>query len=147
MAKPTFVYISTDPYRNLSLGLTKDLDVEAFTQEVALDRPVKIVFCEEHPSIKEALARVKQLTKMSKKRRARFITKVNPNWKDLAPRPVYAVPRPQADEGPAGEEGGVGARVPRPPVRPLIAADAKAWPIEADKMRSRSSKPDLHIPG
>jgi predicted GIY-YIG superfamily endonuclease len=130
MAKPAFVYISTDPYRNLTLGVTKDLDVEAFTQENASDLPVKIVFSEEHASIKEALARVKQLTKMSKKARARFITRVNPSWKDLAP--IYVVPRPWDDGALPGEEGGVGARVPRPPVRPLVAADAKAWPIEAD---------------
>ena len=130
MSKSTFVYISTDPYRNLALGVTKDLDVEAFIQEGALAGSVKIVYSEEHPSIKEALARVKQLTKMSKKARARFINKVNPNWKDLAPRKVYAAPRPPDDEAPPGDEGGVGARVPRPPVRPLVAADAKAWPVE-----------------
>ena|SRR5579862_8327258 len=130
MSKPAFVYISTDPYRNLTPGVTKDLEVEAFAQESALDRPVKIVFSEEHASIREALVRIKQLTRMNRRARARFISRVNPGWKDLAPRPVFAAPRPPDDEVLPGDGGGVGVRVPRPPTRPLVAADARAWPVD-----------------
>jgi|GEM_PF-6773128 len=128
MSKPAFVYICADPYRNLTLEVTKDLDVAALRLEEEMGRPVKVVHKEEFPTIREAFVRLKALKRLSKTRRARLVTRQNPNWQDLvAPRPVFANPSSGSSDPPAAD-GGVCASVPRSPVGPRAASDAGPWP-------------------
>ncbi len=130
MPKPSFVYISADPYRNLTLGVTKDPDVAAFRDEDMKGLSVKVVYLEEFPTFKKALERLKRLTKMNNQRRRKLICKTNPDWHDLAePRLTITLPS-SGEELPPGFASGVGARIPRPPILPLVAADAKAWPLK-----------------
>jgi hypothetical protein len=135
MSKPAYVFIGAVPSGKFSLEITKDLDVASFVEAGRSESLFRIVFFEEFPTMAAAMARLEQLRMLSKRALRKLITQANPEWKDLVPRPVHfgqmigPLP-PRGDEDTGGTEGGVTARVPRPPAKPLIGADAKPWPTE-----------------
>lgn len=92
---PTCVYIVANGYRQLRLGLTKSLDVELFMLRAqaagnARHKRLRLVWFQELGSMRAAMARLSELTELSKKELAAFVDSVNPTWNDLRPETVAA---------------------------------------------------------
>ena len=87
-----WVYILTNRSGTLYIGVTNDLSrrvaehkagihPEGFTTRYILDR---LIYLEEYPSIRDALAREKQLKHWRRAKKVALINATNPDWHDLA---------------------------------------------------------------
>ena len=91
MARMYWVYIMASLSRVLYIGVTNDLDrrvqehkqslVAGFTQKYHVNR---LVYFEEFPDIRDAIAREKELKGWVRSRKIALIEKQNPIWGDLA---------------------------------------------------------------
>jgi len=92
MEKQFWVYIiSNGKNGTLYIGVTSDLArrvhehkthlVAGFSSKYSLD---KLIYCEQYPSIHEAIAREKQLKTWRRQWKLELIEKTNPNWYDLS---------------------------------------------------------------
>ena len=89
--KGGWVYIMTNaPFGTLYIGVTADLprrawehrngQGSAFCKRYGLTR---LVYCEEYPTIDEAIAREKMLKAWKRSWKTELIEKANPGWEDL----------------------------------------------------------------
>ena len=86
-----YVYILSNPYRNLYIGVTNNLTrrmyehkkklVEGFTQRHNI---TELVFFESTTDIRSAILREKQLKGWIRAKKIKLIESVNPNWQDLS---------------------------------------------------------------
>lgn len=92
MPRPGFVYILTNKkYGTLYVGVTSDLarrieehkgnTVPGFTSRYNLHR---LVYCEWHERIGEAIEREKKLKRWKRKWKIDLIERINPAWNDLS---------------------------------------------------------------
>lgn len=90
--KTYWVYILTNRSGTLYIGVTNDLErrvaehkegvhPDGFTARYAMDR---LVYLEAYPSIRDALAREKQLKGWRRAKKVALINAANPSWRDLA---------------------------------------------------------------
>ena len=85
------VYILASRTRVLYVGVTNDLarrlaehkagTAGTFTTRYRVDR---LVYCEEHPSIRDAIAREKAIKGWRRERKVALVESTNPAWADLA---------------------------------------------------------------
>ena len=86
-----YVYILSNPYRTLYIGVTNNLKrriyehkqkiVEGFTQKYDITR---LVYFEQTTDIRSAIHREKQLKGWLRAKKMTLIESVNPNWQDLS---------------------------------------------------------------
>jgi putative endonuclease len=86
-----YVYILSNPYRTLYIGVTNNLKrriyehkqktVEGFTQRYDITR---LVYFEQTTDIRSAIHREKQLKGWLRAKKITLIESVNPNWQDLS---------------------------------------------------------------
>ncbi|MFN8361447.1 MAG: GIY-YIG nuclease family protein [Candidatus Kapaibacterium sp.] len=86
-----YVYILSNPYRTLYIGVTNNLKrriyehkqkiVEGFTQKYDITR---LVYFEQTTDIRSAIQREKQLKGWLRAKKITLIESVNPNWQDLS---------------------------------------------------------------
>ncbi len=86
-----YVYIMTNRSRTLYIGVTSNLEqrvhqhkqkeVPGFTARYNMTR---LAYYEEIPSIRDAIAREKQLKGWRRSRKIELIESVNPQWRDLS---------------------------------------------------------------
>ncbi len=86
-----YVYILSNPYRTLYIGVTNNLKrriyehkhkiVEGFTQKHDITR---LVYFEQTTDIRSAIHREKQLKGWLRAKKITLIESVNPNWQDLS---------------------------------------------------------------
>jgi putative endonuclease len=90
-----YVYILTNQAPGtLYIGVTNDLErrlaqhrrgtIEGFSKKYGL---TQLVYFEETPSIDDAISREKQLKNWRRQWKINLIETMNPDWKDLSPRP------------------------------------------------------------
>ncbi|MBI3742705.1 MAG: GIY-YIG nuclease family protein [Chloroflexi bacterium] len=87
-----YVYIVTNVSRTLYIGITNDLEhrvaqhkegaIPGFTARYGLDR---LVYFEEFDSVREAIAREKQLKGWTRAKKVALISAANPEWDELRP--------------------------------------------------------------
>jgi putative endonuclease len=86
-----FVYMMTNQRHTLFYtGMTNELKtrawqhktgkVKGFTSRYNLN---KLVWYEDHEWVQDAIAREKQIKRLSQKKKIALIEKINPDWKDL----------------------------------------------------------------
>ncbi|MFY9234122.1 MAG: hypothetical protein WAO58_06645 [Fimbriimonadaceae bacterium] len=148
MASYTFLYLAADEEHAVSVGITKDVEVQRMILWAA-NQPCRIVHVERFTSTIAATQRAAKLRKMTLSRRQKLIQQSNPNWLDVNEFGVPWIPalenlmshhfsaflrlsfgerrRPSQsiDEDPDAPEGGVPARVPVGP----------PWPPRHDAFR------------
>jgi putative endonuclease len=88
---PGYVYIMTNRSRTLYTGVTSNLQervfqhknklVAGFTSKYRIDR---LVYFEETPDIRDAIAREKQIKGWTRARKLALIESMNPDWRDLS---------------------------------------------------------------
>jgi putative endonuclease len=104
MKKTYFVYIMSNISKMLHVGVTNNLEhrvfqhkaklIDGFTKKYNLHR---LVYFEAFGSIRDAIAREKQIKGWLRARKVKLVESVNPEWKDLAadwmnkPRPARTV--------------------------------------------------------
>jgi putative endonuclease len=86
-----YVYIMTNRSHTLYTGVTNDLrrrvgehrqkQVPGFTQRYNI---TQLVYCEETPDVRSAIAREKQIKGWLRAKKIALIESVNPEWQDLA---------------------------------------------------------------
>lgn len=91
MSKHYYVYIMSNPARTLYVGVTNDLQrrvyehqhglVPGFASKYGLKR---LVYFEETPDVKAAIAREKQIKGWLRRRKVALIASLNPQWRDLS---------------------------------------------------------------
>ena len=127
MSKPAYVYILSDSERQLKADVTKDLDVALYDAEE--ESPGRfVVLVEEFSKITSALDRLASLLHKTNSELEEVVSANNPEWKRLYSHKRFNAGSPQGDDPGSDSGGGVGARVPRSPDRPRVAADAKSPP-------------------
>ena len=91
MGLPTTVFIVANAKRQIHVGYSKDLEVTlSFIADGTYDPSLakkgidKLVFIEEHNTIREALARVAEIEALSPAEKRRLVSERNPGWKALA---------------------------------------------------------------
>jgi len=85
-----FVYIMASRSQVLYIGVTNDLarrvaqhkagEVPGFTKKYKV---TKLVYFEQYPDVRAAIAREKQLKGLLRKKKIALIESLNPDWKDL----------------------------------------------------------------
>jgi putative endonuclease len=92
MPKQGYVYIlASDRNGTLYIGVTSDINarifqhknktVAGFTKRYGVTH---LVYCEEHDSIVDAIAREKAMKKWDRAWKLELIESINPDWRDLA---------------------------------------------------------------
>jgi putative endonuclease len=85
-----WVYIMSSLSRTLYAGVTNDLERRVFEHKEG--RPGsfagryhanRLVYFEEFIDIDEAIAREKEIKRMTRRRKTKLIESMNPDWKDL----------------------------------------------------------------
>jgi putative endonuclease len=89
--KNYWIYIMSGRTRRLYVGITNDLErrvyehrsksVPGFTSKYHLDR---LIYFEEHPDIRDAISREKQIKSWRRKKKLTLIELLNPKWRDLS---------------------------------------------------------------
>src|SRR3954468_3878524 len=100
--KQYFVYIMTNDYRTLYIGVTNNLErrvyqhkhklVEGFTAKYNL---TKLVYYASTNDVREAIAREKQWKGWTRAKKIALIEEMNPIWEDLSSG-WYAVPQTES---------------------------------------------------
>jgi hypothetical protein len=134
MASSSFVFAVIDVDGVVTFHVDKFPYLFIFNEENRTGYPLAVVWQAEFNTMKAALIERSRIIKMSRKRRMRMILSENPNLRDLiSRRPIHARPTGFDGQNEGDASGGVAAKIPTPPIRPLFASDAKAWPqIESD---------------
>jgi hypothetical protein len=133
VAKPSNVMFAADRDRNLWISITKDPDVTLMLARDDLARHLDIVRLETYDTIRDAIARLRAIKKMSLARRRKLVQKSNPDWKPVGSVPLTQVTpagdtlRWDGDEG----AGGVHARI-FVPLGPRSGSAAQALPEQTD---------------
>jgi putative endonuclease len=85
------VYIMSSLSRTLYTGVTNDLERRVFEHKestpgsfTARYRVNRLVYCEEFRDITQAIAREKDMKRMTRKRKINLIESSNPGWRDLS---------------------------------------------------------------
>lgn len=88
-----YVYIMTNHSRTLRTGMTNDLlrrvtehkrkEIPGFTARYNITR---LVYCEETPDVRSAIAREKQIKGWVRAKKVPLIEAANPQWRDLSER-------------------------------------------------------------
>ena len=91
MIKTYYVYIMTNRSKTLYTGMTNNLhrrvyehktkQGSGFTRKYNIDR---LVYYEETPDVKAAIAREKQIKGWLREKKIALIEETNPNWEDLS---------------------------------------------------------------
>jgi len=91
MTRDYYVYIMANETRMLYVGVTNDLErrvsehklklLESYTNRYNLTR---LVYYEDMPDIRDAIAREKQLKSWRRGKKVALIESMNPRWRDLA---------------------------------------------------------------
>lgn len=86
-----YVYILASRTKRLYVGVTNNLErrvhehktglVDGFTQRYNIHR---LVYCEDYESIRDAIAREKQLKAWRRSKKVDLIETLNPEWDDMA---------------------------------------------------------------
>ena len=102
--KRGYVYIMTNRSRTLYIGVTSDLErrvhqhkqkeIAGFTKRYNM---TQLAYYEEIPSIRDAIAREKQLKGWLRSRKIALIESMNPQWRDLSEEWYAAVKRNGTD--------------------------------------------------
>jgi putative endonuclease len=89
--KQYYVYIMASPKGTLYTGVTNNLKrrvyehkhklIEGFTKKYNV---VRLVYCQETPDIRAAIAREKQIKGWRRSKKLALIKSVNPEWQDLS---------------------------------------------------------------
>ena len=97
--RPYYVYIMTGRSGTLYTGVTNDIErrvyehrfglLDSFTKKYHLEL---LVFSEEMPDVRDAIAREKQIKGWLRSKKVALIESVNPDWRDLADRWFPAAP-------------------------------------------------------
>jgi len=105
-----YVYIMASRSRVLYTGVTNDLPrrvyehkrslIPGFTSKYHITR---LVYFEEFPDVRDAIAREKQVKGWVRSRKLRLIEQANPTWEDLAD--TWFAPRQTADPSPLRGSG------------------------------------------
>ena len=87
---PYWVYLLTNRSGTLYVGVTNDLArrtaehkakaLPGFTSRYHLDR---LIYCEEYPTARDAIAREKQLKGWRRSKKVALVNAANPSWRDL----------------------------------------------------------------
>ena len=90
MPKSFFVYILSNPARQLYIGVTSNIDrrvwehrsgaVPGYTQP---HRIHELVYWEMTPNARAAIAREKELKNLKRRRKIELVESMNPEWRDL----------------------------------------------------------------
>jgi putative endonuclease len=91
MGRSFWVYIVTDePYGTIYTGMTNDIARRAYEHREGLYpgfakkyKLTKLVYCEEHATAIEAIAREKKIKKWTRDWKKQLIETINPTWRDL----------------------------------------------------------------
>ena len=86
-----FVYIMTNgPHGTLYIGVTADIAARVYQHREGTGSLfcrkhglTRLVYVENYPTIDEAIAREKAMTRWKRQWKLRLIRKANPNWDDL----------------------------------------------------------------
>ena len=88
---PFYVYMLASRTKTLYIGVTNNMErrvaehktgsVEGFTKKYNVHR---LVYYEDHASIKDAIAREKQFKRWRREKKVALIESLNPEWDDLA---------------------------------------------------------------
>ena len=85
------VYIVSSLSRTLYTGVTNDLERRVFEHKqgspgsfTARYRADRLVYFEEFGEVDEAIAREKDIKKMTRRRKISLVESMNPEWKDLS---------------------------------------------------------------
>jgi putative endonuclease len=85
------VYIVSSLSRTLYTGVTNDLERRVFEHKqgspgsfTARYRVDRLVYFEEFGEVDEAIAREKEIKKMTRRRKVSLIESMNPEWRDLS---------------------------------------------------------------
>jgi len=91
MNKGGYVYIIASQSRTLYIGVTSDLmrRMDQHKRKIGSEFAVRynitrLVYYEEHPDIRTAIAREKQIKKWRREKKVWLIERENPKWKDLS---------------------------------------------------------------
>lgn len=86
-----YVYIMASPSRTLYTGMTNDLRRRVFEHKgklvagfTARYNVVELVYFEETPDVRAAIAREKQIKGWTRAKKVALIEAVNPQWHDLS---------------------------------------------------------------
>jgi putative endonuclease len=95
----------SNPWRTLYVGVTNDIErrvaqhkersIPGFTARYGL---TALVYCEESPSIHDAIAREKQIKGWLRAKKIELIESANPDWRDLS----LAETDPSVADAPSG---------------------------------------------
>ncbi|WP_209347914.1 GIY-YIG nuclease family protein [Pontixanthobacter sp. CEM42] len=91
MSKGGWVYIMTNEnFGTLYIGVTADLAVRIYQHREGKGSEfcrkhglTRLVYCEEHSTIEEAIAREKAMKRWKRQWKLRLIQEANPEWDDL----------------------------------------------------------------
>ncbi len=85
------VYIMSSLSRTLYIGVTNDLERRVFEHKegkpgsfTARYRANRLAYFEEFGEIDEAIAREKEIKRMTRRRKISLIESMNPEWRDLS---------------------------------------------------------------
>ena len=91
MSRPYYVYIMSNRYKTLYVGVTNDLERRVYEHKNGLTPGFtkryninQLVLVEETSDVNEAITREKQLKGWVRRRKIELIEAANPRWDDLA---------------------------------------------------------------
>ena len=91
MSRSYYVYIMSNRYKTLYVGVTNDLERRVYEHKNGLTPGFtkryninQLVLVEETSDVNEAITRVKQLKGWVRRRKIELIEAANPRWDDLA---------------------------------------------------------------
>lgn len=140
MPKTSFVYVTADEDKNLTVRVTKDMSVALSFDQDEARRPLRLVYFEQFGSVRDADKRWRKIARMSKVSLKRLIDQSNPSWQGLVAGTEWVTPfgdilgRLMGDFGDDLDAGGgVLARNPRRPEGPRIGAAALEMPSPGEE--------------
>src|SRR4051794_17990204 len=84
MAQPSLIYFAADAERNLLIQITKDLEFSLMQEQESHQWPLQIVRVEQLDTMREAVARLRKIKRMSIARRRKLVERLNPTWTAVA---------------------------------------------------------------
>ena len=95
-----YVYIMSSLSRTLYAGVTNDLERRVFEHKEGLPGSFtaryhinRLVYCERFGDIDQAIAREKEIKRLTRRQKVKLIESSNPHWYDLAQIPRARQPR------------------------------------------------------
>ena len=91
MKKGGYVYIIASKSRTIYIGVTSNLMLRMYRHKQKIGSKfaaryniTRLVYYEEYPDIREAIAREKQLKRWRREKKVCLIERENPEWRDLS---------------------------------------------------------------